>query len=106
METIANISALLTVVLNGIAALVGGYLWWRVTPRTWAWTLIRVGQGATLLLAVVAGVAWFSGARPTEGLFWLYALLPVGIGFFAEQCRILSAQTGLEARGIEDAQAV
>jgi hypothetical protein len=106
METIANISALLTVVLNGIAALVGAWLWWRVTPRTWVWTLIRLGQAAAVGLAVVAGVAWFSGARPDEGLFWLYALLPVGIGFFAEQFRILAAQTVLDARGIEDAQAV
>jgi hypothetical protein len=106
METVANITALLAVVLNGGAALAGAWLWWHVAPRTWVWTLIRVGQGAAVLLAAVAGVIWFSGARPDEGLFWLYALLPVGIGFFAEQFRILAAQTVLDARGIEDAAAV
>ena len=47
-----------------------------------------------------------SGARPDDGLFWLYAVLPTAISFFAEQFRILAAQTVLEARGLEDAQAV
>ena len=106
MGTIANTTALLTAVLNGTAALIGAWLWWRVTPQAWAWTFIRVGQGAAVVLAVVAGVAWFSGARPDEGLFWLYALLPVGISFFAEQFRVLSAQTVLDQRGLEDARSV
>jgi len=39
-------------------------------------------------------------------LYYLYALLPIFIGFAAEQLRILSAQTVLDARGFEDAQAV
>ena len=63
-------------------------------------------EAGALLLAAVAGVAYVSGARPDEGLFWLYAVLPVAIGLFAEQFRILAAQTVLDARGLEDAQAV
>lgn len=106
METVAITTALLATALNGVAALVGGFLWWRVEPRPVAWTLVRVGQGGAVLLAAVAGAAYASGARPDEGLFWLYAVLPVAIGFFAEQFRILAAQTVLDARGLEDAQAV
>ena len=106
METVAVITALAAVVLNGLAAVVAGALWWRVDPRSWGWALVRAGQAAAIALALAAGVAYVSGARPDEGLFWLYAVLPVAIGSFAEQFRILSAQTVLDARGLEDAQAV
>jgi hypothetical protein len=106
METVATTSALLAAVLNGAAAAVGGWLWWRVDPHRWVWPLIRAGQASAVLLALVAGVAYVGGSRPDDGLFWLYAVLPVGIGFFAEQFRILAAQTVLDARGLEDAQAV
>ena len=106
MESIATTTALLVAVLNGVAAAVGGVLWWRVDPRPWVWPLIRAGQAGAVLLALVAAVAYVSGARPDDGLFWLYAVLPTAISFFAEQFRILAAQTVLEARGLEDAQAV
>jgi hypothetical protein len=106
METVAIATALLAAVLNGVAALVAGFLWWRVDPRRTGWTFIRVGQAGALVLAVVAGVAYVGGARPDDGLFWLYAVLPVAISFFAEQFRVLAAQTVLDARGLEDAQAV
>lgn len=106
METVATTTALLVVVLNGVAAAVGGVLWWRVDPRRWVWPLIRAGQAAAIALAVVAGVAYVSGARPDEGLFWLYAVLPSAISFFAEQFRVLAAQTVLDARDLENAQAV
>ena len=106
METVATTTALLVAVLNGAAAAVGGVLWWRVDPRPWVWPLIRAGQAGAVLLALLAGVAYVSGARPDDGLFWLYAVLPTAISFFAEQFRILAAQTVLEARDLEDAQAV
>jgi hypothetical protein len=106
MENIATTTALLVAVLNGVAAAVGGVLWWRVDPRPWVWPLIRAGQAGAVVLALVAAVAYVSGARPDDGLFWLYAVLPTAISFFAEQFRILAAQTVLEARGLEDAQAV
>ena len=47
-----------------------------------------------------------AGYRPADELFWLYALLPVAIGFIAEQLRIASAEQVLENRELPDAQAV
>src|ERR671933_577098 len=61
---------------------------------------------AAIALAVVAGVGAVSGFAPSDGLFWLYALLPVAVGLVAEQFRAASAQTVLDARGLPDAQAV
>ncbi|HEX2086508.1 MAG TPA: hypothetical protein VHF89_12560 [Solirubrobacteraceae bacterium] len=93
-------------VLNAAAGAYGGWRWWRVDPDRAAWVAIRAGQAALVLLALVAGVAWLAGSRPDEGLFWVYALVPVGVGFFAEQFRLLAAQTVLEARDLPDAKAV
>jgi hypothetical protein len=106
MDTVATITALVAAFLNAVAATGGAWLWWRGDTRPWAWPLVRVGQVGAVALAAVAAVAYASGARPDDGLFWLYAVLPVPIGFFAEQFRLLSARTVLDGRGIEDAQAV
>jgi hypothetical protein len=57
-------------------------------------------------LAAAAGIAAALGHRPDDGLFWVYALTPVAVSFVAEQLRIVSAQTVLDARGLPDAQAL
>jgi hypothetical protein len=106
MELVATVTALIAAGLNAAAAAYAGWRWWRVDPDGWSWALVRAGQAAVLALAFVAGLAWVMGQRPDGGLFWVYALVPVGTSFFAEQFRILSAQTVLDAREIEDAQAV
>jgi hypothetical protein len=106
MGDVATVSALLASLVNAAAAAWGGWRWWRVDPDRLSWLLVRAGQAATVLLALIAGVAWLSGWRPEDGLFWIYALVPGGTGFFAEQFRLISAQTVLEARGLENAKAV
>jgi hypothetical protein len=92
--------------LSGAAALVGGWAWWQVRQARAFWLLLRASQGAAVLLAAVAGVAAALGRRPDDGLFWVYALVPVVVSFVAEQLRAVSAQTVLDARGLEDAAAV
>ena len=106
MEDVATVTALLVAVLNTLAGGLGAWRWWQVEPSDAFWKLARTGQAASVVLAVVAGVLYLSGSRPDDSLFWLYAVLPVAISFFAEQFRILSAQTVLDARGLENAQAV
>src|SRR5947209_6315164 len=70
------------------------------------WVLVRVGQGAALALAIAVGSLAAAGHEPEESLFYLYALLPLGIGFIAEQLRVASAQSVLDHRGLESSQAV
>ena len=106
MELVATVTALVAASLNAGAGAYAGWRWWRVAPDRWSWTLVRVGQAATLVFALVAAAAWVAGSRPDSGLFWVYAFVPLATSFFAEQFRVLSAQTVLDARGLEDAQAV
>jgi hypothetical protein len=106
LTTAAQIAALGLATLTAMAALLGAWRWYRVEPSRAFWALARSGQVAAGAQAVVAGVLALSGFEPADGLFWLYALLPVAVSFVAEQLRLASAQTVLDARGIEDAQAV
>jgi hypothetical protein len=106
MHDVAAVAALVVAAANAVAGLFGGWRWWTVAPSRAFWVLARTGQATAIALAVVAGVAAVSGFAPADGLFWLYALLPVAVGFVAEQFRAASAQTVLDARGLADAQAV
>jgi hypothetical protein len=106
MTDVAQAFALVVALTNGIAGLVSAWLWWRVEPRQWAWVLIRAGQATAVAQAVAAGVLAAAGLHPGDSLYWLYALLPVAVGFVAEQLRLVSAQIVLDARELEDAQAV
>jgi hypothetical protein len=106
MTDAAHILAVLVAISNGLAGIVSGVLWWRVEPHPVAWALIRTGQAFAIAQAIGAGVLAASGLDPDDGLYWLYALLPVAVGFVAEQLRLASAQQVLDVRDLEDAQAV
>ena len=106
MTDVAHVLAVLVAFSNGLAGIVSGFLWWRVEPRQGAWVLIRIGQALAIAQAIGAGVLAAIGLVPGDRLYWLYALLPVAVGFVAEQLRLASAQTVLDARDLEDAQAV
>jgi Na+/H+ antiporter NhaB len=106
MHDAAAVAALVTAALNAVAAAFGAWRWWSVAPSRAFWVLARIGQAAAIALAIVAGVLAALGFRPADGLFWLYALLPVAVAFVAEQFRVASAQTVLDARDLDDAEAV
>ena len=106
MVLAATVTALIAAALNAAAAAYSGWRWWRVDPDRAAWVLIRAGQAAVLALALLAAGAWLAGRRPDEGLFWVYAFVPLGTSFFAEQFRLLAAQSVLDARDLADAKAV
>jgi hypothetical protein len=106
MHSVAVVLALFTVVLNAVAALIGAWAWQRFAAPRAFWFALRAGQGAAVLQAAFAGIAAAAGSRPDDGLYWLYAVVPVAVGFFAEQLRSVAAHAELDRRGLPDAQAV
>jgi hypothetical protein len=98
--------ALAVAVLNALPAVLGGWRWYRCEPSRAFWVLLRVGQGSALTLALAVGSLAVAGKYSSDRLFYLYALLPLAIGFVAEQLRVISAQTILDRRELADAQAV
>ena len=98
--------ALALALLNGVPGLLGAWRWYRLQPSRAFWLLLRVGQVGALVYAVAIGVLAVAGHYSSEHLFYLYALLPLAIGFVAEQLRVASAQTILDQHDLADARAV
>lgn len=95
---------------NLVPGLLGAAVWYRGDPEAAAarlfWLLVRVGQGAALTLALAVGSLAAAGHSPREGLFYLYALLPLAVAFVAEQLRVASAQSVLDQHELPDSAAV
>src|SRR3954447_1280163 len=106
MGDLSTAAALVCAALNLVAGGVGAWHWWQVTASRAFWVLARIGQAAAVVLAALAGVLAATGSEPDSDLFWLYAVLPIAVSFIAEQLRVASAQTVLDARDLEDAQAM
>jgi hypothetical protein len=103
---LAQAGAVLVAALNAAAGLLGAWRWWTVEQSRAFWFLLRAGQGAAVAQAATAGLLAAAGFDPADGLYWLYALLPVAVSYVAEQLRALAAQSVLDARGLADARAV
>jgi hypothetical protein len=105
-------AAIAVAAINAVAGLLGVWLWRRGIGEEDErlvrafWFALRAGQGAALVLALAVGSLALAGHRASEGLFYLYALLPLAVAFVAEQLRVASAQAVLDQRGLESASAV
>ena len=106
MSVAVDVCAVLVALVNAAAGALGAWRWYEVRPSPAFWRLARLGQATALALALLAGVVALTGSEPDDGLFYLYALLPIAVGFVAEQLRIASAETVLAARGLDTAQDV
>lgn len=106
VRDLCAVMALATATATGISGAAALFLWWTVNPVRWVWPLLRFGQVVAVGQAVVAGARYFTGPAPDDGLYYLYATLPVVIAFIAEQLRLASAETVLEERALENARAV
>jgi hypothetical protein len=92
--------------LSAVPGLLGAWRWHRFQNSRGFWVLLRVAQVGALAYAVAVGALAAAGHSSTDQLFYLYALLPLAVGFLAEQLRVASAQTILDQRELAGAQAV
>ena len=92
--------------LFGVAGLLGGWRWWRAQDSPGFWRALRLAQGLVVVQAVLGGALLLAGRRPDDKLHYLYGLLPLVVGFVAEQLRLAAADTMLAARGIESSSEV
>jgi hypothetical protein len=92
--------------LFAAAGVLGAWRWWRAESTRLFWPLLRIAQGLVVVEAVLGGVLLLDGRRPSDDLHYLYGLLPLAVGFVAEQLRLAAADTVLAARDVESARAV
>ena len=93
------------VAFTGAAALTGIWAWYRAPGSRLFWRLLRIGQAAIVLEAVLGGI-WELSGRHSASLHLIYGLVPIAVSFVAEQLRIASAQMVLDARGFDSAAEV
>jgi hypothetical protein len=106
MTDVIEVGAWIAAALFAVAGLWGAVRWWLVAPSAWFWRVLRGSQAVYLAWLVLVVVWLLGGSRPDDDLFYVYALVPVLVSFLGEQLRIASAQSVLDARGLEDARAV
>ncbi len=91
--------------VNLAAGLWGAWAWWYERQAPGFWPLLRAGQALVVVQALVGGVLLLAGEE-LPPLHLVYGLTPLGVAFFAEQLRIVSAQAELDKRGLEGREAV
>jgi hypothetical protein len=92
--------------LNAVPGVLGAWRWYCGESSRGFWVLLRVAQVGALAYAGAVGALAAAGHSSTDELFYLYALLPLAIGFVAEQLRVTSAQMILDQRDLAGAKAV
>ncbi len=100
------VAALVVAAANVVAGSYGAWRWYRVEDARRFWPALRLAQGLAMLFALYGGLLAAAGDAAAGGLFLLYALLPVPVNLVAEQLRLASAQTVLDARGLDSAAAL
>ena len=93
------------VLVNLAAGLMGAWQWWRSTPSARFWRVLRIGQAFTAL-AAIDGLLVLAAGHDLPELHLVYGLTPLAVSFLAEQLRLASADTVLQARDLPDAQAM
>lgn len=93
------------VALNLLAGAVGAWSWRRAGTSRAFWPLLRAGQ-ALAVLAAADGLVLVALGRELPELHLVYGLTPLVVSFLAEQLRLASADSVLQARGLEGREAV
>lgn len=105
MKDVHIVIGILAMGLNGVAGLWGAWCWYRARSSRAFWMLLRAGQAVIVVEAALGGILLAIGDK-VSSLHLLYGLLPIAVSFIAETLKLNSAQMILDARKIEDAQAV
>ena len=93
------------VAVNAAAGTWGAWAWWQERDAPGFWPLLRTGQALVAVEAALGGALLVAGEQLPR-LHLVYGLTPLAVAFFAEQLRIVSAQTELDRRGLAGRAAV
>jgi hypothetical protein len=93
------------VTVNLAAGLYGAWAWWQWRDAPGVWPLLRTGQALVAVEAAIGAVLSLTG-HDLPPLHLVYGLTPLAVSFFAEQLRLVSAQTELDKRGLEGRAAI
>ncbi|HLW95028.1 MAG TPA: hypothetical protein VKS25_06610 [Solirubrobacteraceae bacterium] len=99
-------AAAATAAVNGLTGLFGAFRWYIGAPSREFWVALRGGQVLTLAYALLVGGLVIASKPPASNLFYVYALVPIAVGFVAEQLRVVAADHVLSARDLDSSAEV
>ena len=95
----------LALLLAAAATLWGTWCWYRANPSVWFWRILRGAQAMIVIEALIGCILLIIGKKVSD-LHLLYGALPIAVSFIGEQFRISAAQMILDARHLENGEAV
>ena len=105
MKDVALAAEIVAISLSALACVYGAWCWWRARAGAYFWGVLRTAQAAIVVQAALDGILVLTGPKP-KGLHILYSVVPLLVSLIAESLRAAAAQTVLDQRGLESAQAV
>jgi hypothetical protein len=93
------------VAVNLAAGAWGAWCWRRDAYSRVFWVLLRAGQ-VLVVIAAADGAVLAAMGKKLPDLHLIYGLTPLLVSFLGEQLRLASADSVLQARGLEDGKAV
>ncbi len=96
MNSLHLITGVAVLATNLGAGLWGGIAWFRQTPSTGFWYLLRTAQVAVVLQVLLGAILLLIGRSSPDGLHYLYGVLPILVSMLAEAIR-----AGAGARELE-----
>jgi hypothetical protein len=93
------------ITVNVAAGVYGAWAWWQWRAAPGFWPLLRTGQALVAIEAAIGAVLWLTD-RELPPLHLVYGLTPLAVSFFAEQLRLIAAQTELDRRDLEGRAAI
>jgi hypothetical protein len=88
------------IVVNAVAAALGGIQWRRGRTSRVFWPLLRAGQALVAVEALDGAILVLQGDELPR-LHLIYGLVPLAVSFVAEQLRLVSADQILENHDLE-----
>jgi hypothetical protein len=105
MTTVHIVLGIALVTVNLAAGLYGAWAWWQWREAPGFWPLLRAGQALVAVEAAIGAVLLLTG-DDLPPLHLVYGLTPLAVSFFAEQLRLVAAQTELDRRHLEGRAAI
>jgi hypothetical protein len=105
MTTVHIVIGVALVTVNLAAGLYGAWAWWQWRDAPGFWPLLRAGQALVAIEAAIGAVLSLTD-HDLPPLHLVYGLTPLAVSFFAEQLRLISAQTELDRRKLEGRAAI
>ena len=96
MVHVHEVFAIVALATNAVAAVWGGFSWYRGIPSRAFWWFLRVAQASVVVQVILGLVLLGEGHRPPDQLHYVYAVAPLLVALVTEAMRAGASQRELE----------